>query len=283
MKSKNNISGHKIKGSLTIEAALVLPIFIFAMLAFIYLLQVAILHNNMQTAITEIGLDAGKYGYAYESFYDSNNDSTPEAMNNIARGIDSEYFKTALYGKLNVEAINKSIIKNGFSGINTYFSTYMDGNDEIDVIINYQIKIPLLFIKVDDIQIVQRVKLKSWNGYHPIPRFTKGTEGSDEEGETVFITETGTVYHTSRDCTHIRLSIHSVPFNQVKDLRNESGGKYKSCHRCGSQSENGANVYITVSGDRYHSNKNCSGLKRTVTEVPLSQVKDWNPCSRCGN
>ena len=31
---------------------------------------------------------------------------------------------------------------------------------------------------------------------------------------------------------HICLSIRSVPYEQVKDLRNKSGGRYTSCSIC---------------------------------------------------
>ncbi len=299
---KDKLNKHKkLRGSLTLEAALVLPVFIFTILAFIYLLQVLILHNDIQEAITEIGLDSAKYGYVYESLGGSFNSS--DSINNsnfnyksedgvidssietlIARSIDSIYFKTALYKKLDVESVNDSIIKDGFTGIHTFLSSYMDEGDEVDVILNYNIKLPLAFINIIDFQMVQRVKLKSWNGYRPTPKFTKENEDTkDKDEEMVFITATGNVYHTSDSCSHISLSIRNVPYNQLDKLRNKAGGKYKSCSLCWSSYEDGSTVYITASGDRYHGDVKCSGLKRTVTKVPISKVIGRKMCKRCGN
>lgn len=295
------VEGRNLKGSLTLEAALVLPIFIFAILAFIYLLQALILHNNLQNAITEIGLDSAKYGYVYESIGNSfqnsdsaNNqelsykddegviDSTLETL--VAKSIDSIYFKTKLYYKLDIGVANNSIIRNGFAGIHTYLSSYMEEDDEVDIILNYNLKLPLVFFNINDFQIVQRVKLKIWNGYRPPAKFSTASDDLEEQDEEiVFITPSGNVYHISRGCSHISLSIRSVPYEQVKDLRNKSGGRYTSCSICWSNSKNESLVYITTSGDRYHKEKNCSGLKRTVIEVPISKVKDKSKCKRCGS
>lgn len=290
---------NKFKGSLTIEAALIMPVFIFATLAFIYLLQVLILHNNLQDAITGIGLDSAKYGYVYETLSDyidksehNNNDLSKKGEDGIidssletfiAKSIDSVYFKTNLYTRLNPDSLNKSVVQNGFSGIHTYLSSFMDEDDEVDIILNYNIRIPLVFFNVSDFQVVQRVKLKSWNGYRPSPRFTTHYGDLEEQDEEiVFITQTGNVYHVTRNCSHISLSIRNVPYSQVKNLRNNSGGKYSSCNKCWSANATEGLVYITTSGDRYHGSKNCSGLKRTIIEVPISKVADRNKCKRCG-
>lgn len=276
----------KSKASLTIEASLVLPVFIFGILTFIYLLQITILQNNLQEAITNVALDLGKYGYVHEDIKNPNtgNEGLEEEGDSslqkvIAGTIDSLYLKEALSKEINVEAINSSVIKNGFNGIYTYFSTYMEEEDEIDIILNYDIELPLPFISLNDFTTVQRVKLRSWDGYHP------GSESEDEtnsDDKNVYITPTGSVYHTSANCSHIKLSIRSVPGGHVKDLRNESGGKYKSCERCCPGAGPASTVYITSTGDRYHNHKDCSGLKRTVIQVPLSEVEDRNPCKKCG-
>lgn len=304
------IFNQKAKGSLTVEAALALPIFIFAILSFIYLLQIFIYHNNLQDAITEIGLDAAKYGYVYEHIKDDNINSNQNNYNQtkesqelasnlinksaegvfssivakaVTKGINSGGFKLGLLTRLDIEEINRSSIKNGFNGIHTYFSSYMEDDDEVNIVLNYHIDMPLLFIDLDDFQIVQRVKLRAWSGYRPVAKFIKAEQGQEEQAkEMVFITETGTVYHTSENCSHISLSVRDVPFEHLGNLRNKSGGKYKNCNLCGSHSKEGDTVYVAVSGDKYHSNRNCSGLKRTVKQVPLSQVTNKRLCSRCG-
>ena len=308
---RHKILSHKTKASLTVEAALVLPVFIFAILAFVYLLQVLTIHNNFQEAITEIGLDSAKYGYVYENINESGSsskssesikeelintddvmedaikthiqDSADDVIDSVksnitARTIDSIYYKSALFTKINIEALDKSSVKNGFSGVHTYLSTFMEKDDEVDIVINYHIEMPLIFLKLNDFQIVQRVKLRSWTGYRPSLKYGIISEEGKEE-ETVFIATTGTVYHTSRDCSHIRISIRNVPIKEVGGLRNKSGGKYTSCNLCGP--DFGGNVFVATSGDRYHSSKSCSGLKRTIVEVPLSKVQNRNLCKRC--
>ena len=97
---------------------------------------------------------------------------------------------------------------------------------------------------------------------------------------TVYVTETGLVYHRDYHCTHLELSIHMVLQSEIESLRNEGGGKYHPCQHC--MKGAGGGVYITDTGDRYHSSLSCSGLKRTIYAVPLSEVAGKGACSRCG-
>ena len=72
-----------------------------------------------------------------------------------------------------------------------------------------------------------------------------------------------------------------VQGKEISGLRNESGGRYYACEHCGGKG--GGPAYITDYGDRYHSSLSCSGLKRTVYAVPLSEVIGKGACSKCGH
>ncbi len=301
-----------IHGSLTVEAALVLPVFIYIIIAFIYFLQIIRLQESLQNAITETGLFSAKYAYVYDYVTeygkeDTNHPADTKEMtetngigetpaentqNNlsssveevIAKTIDSAYYKVKMQDYLDISTINRFCIKNGFDGIHTYLSGFLKEDNAIDIIVSYDIRLPLMFLNIQDIPVMQRVRLRGWNG-HRVALKNESSDSpspSEDNEKMVYITETGTVYHLYRDCTYLRLSIREVNIGQVGNLRNEAGGKYTECNLCKDSAADGIQtVYITDSGDRYHWNLACSGLKRTVITIPISQVGDRNLCSRC--
>ncbi len=301
-----------IHGSLTVEAALVLPIFIYIMIAFIYFLQIIRLQESLQNAITETGLFSAKYAYVYDyvTEYEKENTNHPadtkekaelngvgenqaeDTKNSlsysmeevIAKAIDSTYYKVKMQDYLDVSTINRFCIKHGFDGIHTYLSGFMKEDNAIDIIVSYDIRLPIMFFNIQDIPVMQRVRLRGWNGHKVALKNESpdSTSPGEENEKMVFITETGTVYHLFRDCTYLKLSIQEVNAGQVSGLRNEAGGKYTECNLCKDSAADGRQtVYITDSGDRYHYNLACSGLKRTIITIPVSQAGERNLCSRC--
>ncbi len=128
---------------------------------------------------------------------------------------------------------------------------------------------------IPDQMVMIRSRAHPWTGYK---LGSGGDSGGSMEDTIVYITDTGTVYHLSRSCTHLDLSIRPVDSGQVGDLRNSGGARYRRCEICGGGS---GLVYITDEGDRYHSSLTCSGLKRTIYEIPISQVGARRLCSRC--
>ena len=123
--------------------------------------------------------------------------------------------------------------------------------------------------------IVSCCYMRAWTGYD-----VERNAGGSESEEYVYITETGTVYHRERNCTHLTLSIELAGKDEVEQLRNESGAKYYPCEKCGG--DGSGLVYLTREGNRYHNTIECSGLKRTVRCIPLSEAGGRPPCSRCG-
>ncbi len=120
------------------------------------------------------------------------------------------------------------------------------------------------------------VYIRKWTGYNVMST----TDDSIEE-EYVYITESGVVYHRSRACSHLKIKISVIDARDINNARNDYGHRYLPCEKCASGNSTGL-VFITDKGDRYHNSAGCSGLKRTIITVPLSEVGGRGPCSLCG-
>ncbi len=109
------------------------------------------------------------------------------------------------------------------------------------------------------------------------------TPSPTEEEEKVLITESGYAYHFSYSCPTLNIKPEKIMMDNVSQRRNEGGGKYYPCEICIKKNIQADMVYITADGDRYHIKNDCPGLKRTISEVPISQVGRRRPCKRCGS
>lgn len=300
--------GLTTKGSLTVECGLILPVFIFAIVTFLYLFQIFILHEMLQQAITKEGLELSKYGYVYQYITDysgndeRNDESTElneraeEAESNekaekvpsetllkellLTKNINNAFLRYKLGDYIDKEYIDGSVIKGGMEGLSFYLSEFMGKDDQVDIVLNYYIRPPIILLPVDDFYMMQRVTLRGWNGYRPDK--VENSEGEEEEQTYVYITETGNVYHVSESCSHLTRSIKQISFSMARVESNLYGGKYDACELCGEKVDTRGTVYITDTGDRYHSSISCSGLKRTILKIPVSEAGGRSLCKRCG-
>ncbi len=246
--------GKFYRGSVTVEAAMAVPLFFFAVICLLYLMEIM----YVQTAVRSGLQEAGKKTAVDACLVSVIQPSTIEQY--VVDSIDA--------GRL-----DRSIIVDGSGGISCSKSTMSPLTGIGQLSAAYKIRLPVPFFAVPDLACEETMRIKAWNGY------VKGGLFSEKD-ETVYVTETGLVYHKNYHCTYLDLSIHTAQLSQVADLRNNDGGKYHACARCGKAC--GDVVYITDSGDRYHSSLSCSGLKRTIYAVPLSEVVGKGACSRCG-
>ena len=158
------------------------------------------------------------------------------------------------------------------------YSTFSGKEDEIDLVAAYRISSQMPVFSFGKPQIIQRGFVRAWTGRDFRKELLK--EGNEESKEKVFVTAHGTVYHKSLKSTHLRLSVEQTTVTQAEARRNRYGAKYYACSCC--KSGVGAAVYITDTGNRYHARLSCSGLKRTIREIPLSEAGKRKACSKCG-
>lgn len=246
-----------LSASMTLEAALIIPLFVFFVVAFVYLINFINFQNRLNEVMYDVSRNLSKLEYVKEG-----GSSLPVAM-------------AAVYTQIDAQVIEAAGIKGGYAGL-TAIGTEFKG-DIIDLEFTYVAEFPFDMIDIRSFICSQKIYIRKWIGDED-----KGAEESEysEKNILVYITENGTVYHTSRDCTHLRLSIREVSKDEINSLRNEGGGKYYSCELCGKGT--GHTAYITDHGDCYHLNINCSGLKRMIISVPISEVAYMKKCSRCG-
>ena len=102
-----------------------------------------------------------------------------------------------------------------------------------------------------------------------------------EEDAYVYVTEYGIVYHLTKNCKYMDLSIKTVNAAEIGDLRNLNGHKYYACERCVAKNMESGVAFITDYGECFHSSLQCSGLKRTVSLVRKSEVSERKVCSKC--
>jgi hypothetical protein len=247
-----------VNGSLTIEAAFVMPIFLCCILSFFWFFQIINTAGAVNAALKEDGKKLALYAYVTE--------------NGTGEGVFSLGDRMTL-------SLAKVHVRQAAGDSVSYFhmsrSSAGTEDDMVDLVAEYGIRWKMPFLPGWKVRLLGRARVRAWTG-----RSREDSSGGASQEEIVYITENGTVYHRSRECSHIRLSIRTASRAQVATLRNQDGAKYYPCEYCGKRA--GRLVYLTKEGNRYHSTVSCSGLKRGVLAVPLSQVADWPACSRCG-
>ena len=260
----------RLRASMTVEAAFVLPFFLFAFLNIISILEIYRLQSNMSAAMHMTAKEMAVCAYEYKALSDGDTGKA-ESL-----GLTHVYAANRVKNILGKKYLEHSPIKGGASQIGWYWSSVLEEDDCIDLISAYTIKPPVAVVGFGEFKMYNRTFTRAWTGYDHAAAALNGS--ADEE--IVFITPDGTVYHRSRACTYLKLSIVPVDMSFLEHERNEGGAKYYPCEECGGTQK--STVYITDYGTRYHSSLQCSKLKRTILAVPISQVGGRGACGKCG-
>ena len=262
-----------IKASVSIEASIVMPIFMFAFLEIMSLLNYLSVYSGVLYALKTVGEPVSIYGYVQDMLGDSEKEFSvgEEVLSSV---IFSEGYLDRQIKKYCQDAVFEQTVRGGSDGIRV-LGSYIDTERScLSLTAWYTVK-PVVDFAGTNVFFLNRYYIRMWTGY------SLEAEASSEK--SVYITENGTVYHVCRECTHLRLSIRKITASDLVDARNDSGGRYSECEVCMDDNTQVDGYFITNSGDRYHASISCSGLKRTVYAVKPKEVAGWSMCSRCGN
>ena len=261
-------------GSITVETALVLPIFLFAVLTYLYIAEAIRFSGNAEEALHQTARQLATYSYAYEHAL-----GEADTGNLISsKGLSLTVGKSMVMKHLGNDYADESPIEGGSGGISFLRSSVLGGDELIDLIASYKVDTPFDIFGIRNFGVINRARIRAFTGYDNTRR---KVSDSEEDEETVFITDHGTVYHRNINCSHLKITVRETTQADVSRERNNNGGKYYPCEFCGNRASSGK-LYITTEGDRYHTTVTCSALKRGIQAVPLSQVGDKRACKTCG-
>lgn len=255
LQSEKTFCRHSLCGSMTVEAAIVIPIVFFVWIACVAWTAIVNVHDSVQHLLMNTAMELS-----------------------VAAGTDIETVENmgvmSAWGQImQLEDLEKGGIEQVY-GFDFSQSRVLRDDQTILLKVNYRVRILEGVIPIPSIKLSNQVYTRAWTGADPeeqeILRFT-------EDDGRVYLSEYGRVYHTNRMCSHIHLTIYMVGERQTQG--------YAPCDKCmDDNAASGQTFYITKTGEHYHSRLGCSGLKRQVDSIGMTEAMTmgYQPCSRCG-
>jgi hypothetical protein len=264
--------------SMTIEAAILLPLLIFFFLNLCSAMEILRLHGNLALALRDTGNQISVYGYAYDRLGNGEESAASDLLNTLVGiSFSNVYVRQELMAYVGREYLDSSSLTQGANGLYFLKSDILKEQDNIELVVAYEVS-PLFGVPgFSSFKMTNHYYGRAWTGYEIIDQDKTQTK---EDVLQVYVTVNGTVWHKTKDCTHLSLSVRSVVIKEVPMLTNNNRQSYSLCELCGNAKATDQ-VYLTDYGDRYHYIRNCSGLKRTVLTIPFSKAYSYTPCSRC--
>ncbi len=215
---------NKVRGSLTVEAALILPMFIFVYMALLSLVGWHQNRNQISLFLQESSLEI-------------------QVLHMTTENMDVAAIFLFLEGKWRLS--NKS--NASIEGETFAISLGMDQGEYLQIEMQYRYKVNLLGYLIY-IPGSQRWVSKWWCGGN-------GDALPWESAKQYYVTAKGEVLHLFEDCSALKREIKMVPLSEAE--------KYDPCALCCKEHVQ-TEVYVTTYGEVYHSTKTCSALSRKV-------------------
>ncbi|WP_147348039.1 hypothetical protein [Clostridium sp. AM58-1XD] len=263
---------------MTVEAAMCLTLFLFMTVILMIPMKIMNTERKMQAALEAVGEDMAQYAYLTDQADSglkgeaANTGQAGEYLLQAACYFAEKGAKIYTAEKIREKADTDAVVKISAAG-----SSILEDGITIDLIVEYEIRLPFPIFRMDTLKRQLRCCRRAWVG-------KSGDRGDEirreEKGKMVYIGKDSIRYHESRTCHYLFNDISGVDFGRIGSMRNRSGSKYRPCSICG-RNITGGTVYIMPSGESYHSDKSCRAITAYVQSVPVESVESLGPCSYC--
>lgn len=308
-----------LTASLTVEAAIVLPLFLFFMMNVLFLLDVVRLQSRVTAALQQAGDQICEYAWYREYAFPqsggggasgaepggsggSTGGSTGGSVGGRGAGgsgagssglqipqgagdiLSLAFVSGQVRNRLGSTYMNSTCLRGGAGGISYLHSRILDDRGIVEIHADYRTRPFIPILAGPDLSIRSTYYGHAWTGYTIGSGIGDAEDGSDsaQEGSRVIVAENGVVYHTDPDCVYLKPDVRSANASDLDHLRANDGSIYHACEYC--HPSRSGTIYITPDGNRYHSSPDCSRLTRTTHEETADEAAGHlRPCPKCGH
>lgn len=270
-----SLSTH-LRGIITVEAAIIMPIYIFVISSIIYLFNILYIQNTFQEQLTLISSNISSDYYLSCSIKTLNQDQKSELyssnpIKNITPSlITATYIDSIFMNQDMAKFINSTNIVDKTDGL-SFNGTYLDSStNDLFIRLSYKIELPFM-PKSFSLPITQYSKVHLFYGKNI-------TQSKGDTTTYVYLSGSGNIYHTNKYCSYLIHYTSTVPVNKIHTL------SCIACYRCNypTYSTNAKYVFLTEDGDRYHYTLDCPIFSAHVYKMDYGKIPSYfRLCTRC--
>ena len=198
------------KASYTIEAAVVMPLFITLMIFGIFIFRILQVQAGVQQAMDytsrTMAVTLGNVVNAGESDKDVD---TSEQDPTVTGELSEAALMVATIAMAGYEIAENKVpiefVDGGAAGFD-FLNTSVEGN-YIDLRVNYQMTFPIGLLGEYTFDVTQRSRCRKWVGYDKAENTI--------DAQYVFVTEKGEAYHSKYMCTYLNPSVRKISAEEV--------------------------------------------------------------------
>lgn len=244
-----------LSASLTVEAALVLPLFLFVLLLFSVPFRIMTAERQMQRAAETVCDRAAALAAL----------PTPEAAQ----------YRNSL-SSLALAAARAAVSDPNLSELSAERSSFLADGETVRVVLDYSYTLPIPLFRLPAIRCSRTAWRRAWIGETD----PENCVAANPEEEIVYVGRHSTRYHKTARCHYLYNDLRAVSLAEATAARNASGGRYHACPVC-ARGASGGTVYLMPSGTAWHCDPACRAIRAYVRAVPKREVEQLGPCSYC--
>lgn len=276
-------TSHAFKGSITLEAAIALPLFLLVSLTIIYIINVMYLQLSLQIALEETARNISKTAYISSEFYslatEQQRDSleeNPSLIENIGASIISiPYIQNCFLDEDTKKILENSSVENGSNGLSFSLTSVDMSTNIVDIVVTYKVTIPFISGDLFSFNLSNRCYMQIY----------MGKDMEREQADTsfyVYFTSYGKVYHTNKYCMYLLNYTKAIRYRDflLQDALN-------NCLLCSSHVtteqlyKDNPIIYITSDEYTYHTTLDCQSFTKDVFRIKRTSLEEDELCEEC--